>query len=178
MKIRTMVYSAIFITLGIVLPIAFHYFGTAIGPVFLPMHIPVFLAGIYLGPLAGLLVGGVTPILSSLFTGMPPVIPMLPIMFVELMIYGAVIGFFFTNRKLNIYLSLVISIIMGRIGVGIVVWVMVNIFNITRLPGNPVVFIWGSIVKGLPGIAIQLILIPLISRYILQQQGIMGEREF
>jgi len=173
MKTRTMIYSAIFIALGITLPIAFHYFGTALGPVFLPMHIPVLLAGAYLGPFAGLLVGGVTPVLSSLFTGMPPVIPMLPIMFFELMIYGGVIGYFYSRKGLNIYPSLLTSIVMGRVGVGIVVWVMVHLFQVTRLPGNPLVYVWGSVLKGLPGIAIQLILIPLVVKYLQPYQSKM-----
>ncbi len=170
MKTRNMIYSAIFIALGITLPMAFHYFGTALGPVFLPMHIPVLLAGAYLGPFAGMLVGGATPILSSLLTGMPPVIPMLPIMFFELILYGVAIGYFHSQKRYNIYLSLVVSIIIGRASVGIVVWVMVHLFKITSLPGNPLLYIWGSLGKGLPGIVIQLVLIPLLLKYLLPYQ--------
>ena len=161
MKTRHLVYMALFIALGIVLPIGFHMVGAA-GPIFLPMHLPVFLAGIMTGPIGGLIVGVITPLLSSLMTGMPPVLPMLPIMLVELGVYGLTIGYLFKNRNLSIYPSLIISMLLGRIGVGIVVWSMVHIFNFAKLPANPTIFVWGSIVKGLPGIAIQLIIVPAI----------------
>src|SRR5690554_1152105 len=118
MKNRKMVYSAIFIALGIIIPIAFHAFGTIAGSIFLPMHIPVILAGAYLGPLSGIVVGALTPLLSSLFTGMPPALPMLPIMFVELMVYGAAMGYLYNKKKYGIYPTLIITLILGRIAVG------------------------------------------------------------
>lgn len=166
MKTRKLVLMAIFIALGIVLPISFHLFGTGLASVISPMHIPVFIAGGFLGPIAGLVVGTITPALSSLFTGMPPVIPMLPIMVVELAIYGYITGYLFRVKNLNIYVSLVISMLLGRIGAGGVVWLLVHIFSITHLPVNPLVFIQGTIVKGLPGIIIQLVLVPLIVKYL------------
>ena len=53
----------------------FHLAG-GMGVVFLPMHLPVLLAGFFLGPRFGLLVGIITPLLSSLLTGMPPLLPL------------------------------------------------------------------------------------------------------
>ncbi|WP_335876829.1 hypothetical protein [Anoxybacter fermentans] len=38
-----------------------------------------------------------TLVLSSFLTGMPPIILMVPIMFVELGIYGLVIGYFYIS---------------------------------------------------------------------------------
>ncbi|MFW6034731.1 MAG: ECF transporter S component [Halothermotrichaceae bacterium] len=168
MKITTrkLMLMSIFIALGIVLPIGLHLFGTGLASIISPMHIPVLIAGLVLGPVSGLIVGAVTPLLSSLITGMPPVLPMLPIMFVELSLYGLLTGYLFKNKKLNIYLSLIISMIIGRIGTGVVVWSLVHIFNITNLPANPLLFIEGTIVKGLPGIIIQLILIPIVVKYL------------
>lgn len=171
MKVRYLVYIAIFVALGIVLPLGFHIFGTGLGSIISPMHIPVYLAGAFLGPLAGTLVGAVTPVLSSFFTGMPPVIPILPIMIVELVIYGLVIGYLYKHKSLNIYSSLIISMFLGRIGAGIVVWFLVHVFSITYLPANPLIFIWGTIVKGLPGIIIQLILVPLVINYLINYQS-------
>ena len=55
-----MVASSVFIAFGVTLPIAFHFFG-GIGSVFLPMHIPVLIAGLFLGRNAGLAVGFLTP---------------------------------------------------------------------------------------------------------------------
>lgn len=163
MKTKLMVYTAIFIALGLVLPIAFHFTGGG-GPVFLPMHIPILLGGALLTPAAGLLIGIITPILSSLLTGMPPVLPTLPIMIVELALYGLTIAFL--SKKFNIYFSLIMSMIVGRIGAGLVVTFLVHFLNF-RLPANPFIYIWGTITTGLPGIIIQLIFIPILYKYLL-----------
>lgn len=42
-----------------------------LGSTFLPMHIPVFLAGFLGGPVAGLVTGAVSPLLSFAISGMP-----------------------------------------------------------------------------------------------------------
>lgn len=168
MKTKFLVYTALFITLGLILPLAFHFIGGG-GPIFLPMHIPILLAGALLGPTAGLITGIITPILSSLLTGMPPVLPVLPIMVVELTFYGLVTGYMI--KRFNIYLSLLISMLVGRIGAGLVVAVMVHILNF-KLPANPLVYIWGTITTGLPGIVIQLILIPILYKYLINYNTI------
>ena len=166
MSIKKLVLIAIFIALGIILPIFFHLFGTGLSQVLSPMHIPVFIAGALLGPVAGLLVGIMTPVLSTIFTGMPPVIPMLPIMFVELAIYGYLIGYLYKVKKVNIYFSLIITMLLGRIGTGIVVFIMVHVFNIGRLPKNPIIFVQGTIISGIPGIILHLALVPLLVKYL------------
>lgn len=172
-KTRKVVYMAVLVALGIVIPMAFHYLGTGLGPIFLPMHLPVFLGGVLLGPGAGLIVGIITPLLNSVLTGMPPLIPMLPIMTVELAVYGLVLGYFFKRLQVNIYLSLIITMLMGRIGAGLVVWIIVHGFGFARLPSNPFIYIWGTITTGLPGIIIQLVLIPFILNY-LKSSGKVG----
>jgi len=168
MKITTkkLVLMAIFVALGIILPIVFHIFGSSIAQILSPMHIPVFIAGALMGPIAGLIVGMMTPILSSLFTGMPPVIPMLPIMFVELAIYGYLIGYLYKVKNVNIYLSLIITMLLGRISTGIVVYILVHGFNIGRLPKNPLIFVQGTIISGMPGIILHLALVPLLIKYL------------
>lgn len=162
-KTKQLVYTAMLIALGVIVPMGFHMVGAG-GPIFLPMHIPVFIAGIMVGPWYGMLVGILAPVLSSLTTGMPPLLPMLPIMMVELALYGLVMGLFRTRKPIQ--LGLITSMVMGRIGAGFTVWVMVSLFNMTNLPANPLVFVWGSIVTGLPGIVIQIILITLLNPYL------------
>ena len=167
-KTKLLVYTALFITLGLILPMAFHFIGGT-GPIFLPMHIPVLLAGALLGPVAGLITGIITPILSSFLTGMPPVLPVLPIMIVELALYGLLTAILI--KKFNIYLTLVISMLIGRIGAGLVVTVMVHILNF-KLPANPLLYIWGTISTGLPGIIIQLVFIPILYKRLLNYNGL------
>ena len=82
--------TALLLALGVMLPLVFHAFPLG-GRIFLPMHIPTFIAGLVLGPLAGLIVGAGSPILSALITGRPTVPYMIPMLF-ELATYGLVAG--------------------------------------------------------------------------------------
>lgn len=167
MDIKKIVYTAFFIALGIVLPMAFHLVGgPSLGRVFLPMHLPVLIGGAFLGPLSGLIIGIITPLLSSLFTGMPPVLPMLPIMIGELGLYGLVMGYLFFRIKMNVYLSLIISMVMGRIMASLVVLALVYGFGFAQLPANPIIYIYGTITAGFPGIIGQLLIVPITLRYI------------
>lgn len=161
MKTKKLVLGSIFIALGLIIPIIFHQFNMG-GPVFLPMHIPVLFAGLFLGPIYGLIVGVLTPILSSVLTGMPPLFPMLPIMIFELGIYGLVSGYL-SDRFKGTIVPLITSMIVGRIVAGMVVFVLVTLFGAKM---DPILFVKGAIIAGLPGIIIQLILIPVVMRLV------------
>lgn len=167
MDIKKIVYTSFFIALGIVLPIIFHIIGgPSLGRVLLPMHLPVLIGAAYLGPLAGLIMGVITPLLSSLFTGMPPVIPMLPIMIVELGVYGLLMGYLFFRLNMKVYLSLLITMLLGRVAASLVVLTLVFGFGYNQLPANPILYIYGTVTAGLPGIIGQLIIVPIVLRYI------------
>mgnify|MGYP001136853265 CR=1 FL=1 len=156
--VRETVLAGFFIALGIVLPIAFHFIGQ--GTAFLPMHIPVILAGFVLNAPFAVVVGIATPILSSIMTGMPPVFPVLPFMVFELATYGLVTSLLYRRLKLNVYVSLIGAMISGRIVATIVVWVLTTMF-VVQLP-SPFVWLTGVVVAGVPGIIIQLLLIPAV----------------
>lgn len=158
-KVNQLVLSGIFIALGIVFPMIFHLFGGA-GPIFLPMHIPVLLGGFFLTPLYAMLVGAITPFLSSLLTGMPPAFPMMPIMMLELSVYGLGISVICKKISRNPWLALVPTMILGRLAAGLMVFILSSFFA-AKLP-SPYVFMTGAVVRGIPGIIIQLIFIPII----------------
>ncbi len=153
---REMVIAGFFITMGIIIPAILHPFN--IGKSFLPMHVPVILAGFLLGLPYAVAVGVITPLLSSFITGMPPMFPVLPFMVFELGVYAGAANLLSRKIKLNTYLSLIVSMVAGRIAAGIVVWVMVVIFG-AKLPG-PAAFVISAVTTGIPGIAIQLVFIP------------------
>jgi hypothetical protein len=148
--------TALFITLGITIPMVFHQMALA-GRIFSPMHIPVFLAGIFVGPASGLIVGLVCPGMSFLLTGMPPPYAV-PLMSLELPVYGISIGILIRVIKFPV-LSLLLAMILGRLAFAFGLFVF-GLF--LSLPYGPEAFIKISVVTGLPGIAIQLILIPLL----------------
>ncbi|MDY0235187.1 MAG: ECF transporter S component [Gudongella sp.] len=158
MKTRKIVTSGLLIAIGLLLPMLFHSINLG-GQIFLPMHIPVLIGGMILGPLYGSIVGLITPILSSFFTGMPLAFPMLPIMVFELGIYGLTAGYFSKIFPKRIFLPLLAAMIDGRITAGLVVFVLSRFFGSDL---NPLIFLKGAIITGLPGIMIQLILIPPI----------------
>lgn len=155
-SLREWILGALFIAIGILLPILFHQIPGG-GPMILPMHIPVFMAGLFLSPVVALLVGALTPLLSSLMTGMPPMFPMMVIMIFELAVYGFLTALLLKKTK-NIWISLLSAMVAGRIMAGLVVFVLASFFGLKM---KPLLFIQGAILKGLPGIVIQLILIPL-----------------
>lgn len=155
-SIREMVISSLFITMGLVLPVIFHFFG--LGSAFLPMHIPVLLSGFILSTPYAAAVGAITPLLSSIITGMPPVFPIMPYMVFELAVYASAVSILSKKVKLNVYFTLVGSMIAGRIVAGVVVWVMILFFG-ADFP-NPFVFIASAVITGIPGIIIQFVSIP------------------
>jgi hypothetical protein len=148
--------TAFFITLGVTLPIVFHQIALA-GRVFSPMHIPVFLAGIFVGPISGLIVGLVCPVLSFLLTGMPPPYAV-PLMSLELPVYGVTIGILIRVFKYPV-ISLLLAMILGRLAFALGLFILGMFLS---LPYGPEAFVKVSVITGLPGIAIQLILIPLL----------------
>ena len=128
----------------------------------LPMHIPVLLCGFFCGWPYGLAVGVISPLLRSLLFGMPPMYPTAVAMAFELAIYGLMTGLLYKRFPKNIgfyYLTLLISMIAGR-----VVWGAVS-FALYGLSGTAFtmdIFMAGSVIKALPGIAVQLVLIPAL----------------
>ncbi len=158
-KTFKLVASSVLVALGVLLPMAFHLAGAA-GSIFLPMHIPALLAGLLLGPYYGFCVGLLAPLISGLTTGMPP-IPVLPVMAVELAIYGVVGGWLYRSRKQGIWLSLLAAMTAGRLAAAISAFALVRLFAVKI---NPLAFITGAVLTGLPGITVQLMLVPLLVR--------------
>lgn len=157
---KKLVITALCIALGVVLPFAFHSIPNA-GSVMLPMHIPVLLSGLLCGPLYGLAAGLLTPLLSSLITGMPPV-AYLPSMLCELAVYGLVAGllihFIKTKSSIaNIYIALIGAMMCGRLVYG-----LLNAVIFRAGEYSMVVWLTSAFVTSLPGIIIQLVVIPLI----------------
>ena len=156
--LRKMIYSGLLIAFGVLFPQLFHIFGPQAGQTFLPMHIPVILAGILAGPLWGAGVAFLAPVFSSLITGMPAV-PMLYFMLLELLTYAVVSGLL--SKRIHIYPTLAITVVCGRIVYGLSLIAAVNLLGMHFPFANTAAF-FGGIVTGLPGVVLQFVLIPLI----------------
>lgn len=158
-SVKKLVLAAACIALCIVVPMAFHAIPNG-GSIFLPMHIPVLLCGMLCGWPFGFLCGLLGPLLSSLTTGMPPA-AVLPGMMVECAVYGAATGILLKYIRTgtlyaDLYLALVPAMLAGRVVSGIA---KALIFA----PGTSMAaWATASFVTGLPGIVIQLLLVPAI----------------
>ncbi|MDI9482409.1 MAG: ECF transporter S component [Bacillota bacterium] len=158
---KKMVLSALFIALGLVLPFLTGQI-PQIGSRLLPMHIPILLCGFVCGAPFGLAAGFITPLLRSLIFGMPPMMPTAVAMAFELAAYGFISGLMYKllpKRKPFVYVSLIISMICGRI-----VWGIVSFF-LYGLSGTAFtwqIFAAGAFINAVPGIILQIVIIPLI----------------
>jgi len=153
--------SAMLIAVGLVLPFFTGHIAK-IGNMLLPMHIPVYICGFICGWKYGAVVGFVLPLLRSVIFGMPVLYPVAAAMAVELATYGFVCGLIYYHSKrsiISIYVSMIAAMISGRILWGIAEVALLGI------KGNAFtwqVFISGAFLNAIPGIILQLIVVPLI----------------
>ena len=159
-RIRKIVLAGLMMALGIVLPFVTGQI-PQIGSMLLPMHIPVLLCGFICGWKYGLVVGAVVPLLRSMMFGMPPMMTAIAMAF-ELAVYGCVTGFLYKKlpgKKVKLYISLISAMILGRI-----VWGMVSlvIYGVTNAVFTWQIFIGGALLNAIPGIILQLIVVPAL----------------
>lgn len=154
--------SAMFMAVGLVLPFLTGQI-KQIGSMLLPMHIPVFLCGLICGWQYGLIVGLILPLLRSMLFGMPILFPTGIAMAFELATYGAVIGWLYSHSRwqcvIALYRCMIVTMLAGRLVWGVVQVVLLGI------NGNGFtwkMFITGALLNAIPGIILQLILIPAI----------------
>ncbi|MCL2513188.1 MAG: ECF transporter S component [Oscillospiraceae bacterium] len=160
------VLSGLFLALCIVLPFI-TVNAPQLGSILLLMHIPVLLCGFVCGAPYGLAVGFIAPLLRSLlFQGPPMVPPMAPVMAFELAAYGFFCGLLYKLIKIkkpyNIYISLPASMLIGRAVWGVAMYFAANVFAGFKDAFTLTAFIAGAFGTALPGIIIQLAIIPFL----------------
>lgn len=153
--IRLYVFISIFVALDVAVPWALHQIHPLIGPTFLPMFFFALMAGLLLGWRVGLLVGFLSPLISFSLSGMP-VLGILPQVVVHNSILGLSAGLLRGTFRINLVLSLLIAIIIGRLALGL------TVLAVSFGEVNPVTSLWQTVQQGWPGIAIQLAALPLI----------------
>lgn len=168
-QIKTLVMAAVCIALGILLPQVFMR-NQQLGTIFLPMHLPVLLCGILCGWHYGGFCGIIVPLICTFLFGRPPIFPTAVAMCLELGAYGVVSGL--CVKKWNLPLSLFLAMVSGRLVNGIANAVLLGFSGGTH---TIQIFFMSSVVYGLPGVASQFILIPLVVVG-LKKAGIFSER--
>lgn len=161
-NVKKLAVTAMLFAVGMVLPF---FIGQipAIGKMLLPMHIPVLLCGFIVGWQYGALIDFLLPIVRGLVFGMPPLYPNAVAMAFEMAAYGFVSGYLYSHARWQctkmLYISLVTAMLAGRI-----VWAFAEVI-LLGIGGN--IFTWkmfaaGAFLNAIPGIIVQLTLIPLI----------------
>lgn len=155
--------GAMLTALSIVLPQVFHLTGIPqVGAVFLPMHIPVLLAGFMLGPVYAPIIGALAPVISHLLTNMPAA-ARLPFMIIELLVYGLASGLFYhvfrlKEKRFGAVITLALSMLAGRLVYALALVVAAEFFGIE---GGFMAAVTAT-VSGVYGIVLQFITIPPI----------------
>lgn len=158
--LRHMVYAAVCLALCMVLPFLTGQI-PQIGSALSPMHIPVLLAGFLCGPWWAMAVGFAAPMLRHVWMGMPPLITAIAMSF-ELAGYGLFSGLLYRllpKKTVNIYVSLIGAMILGRIIWGIA---MVVISGVTGSAFTWSAFMAGALLNAIPGIILHIVLIPIL----------------
>ena len=160
--VRSYIIAAVFILLDVLVPRLFHAFHLA-GATYLPMHIFVLMAGLLFGWRAGLIVGLLTPI-SSYAVSQMPAASILPQVTVELAAYGLVAGLLRERLNLKPIWSLLGAMVAGRIALFVTVaaiyLVAGGVYSPLGAEATPWSAVWSTIRQGLPGMMIQLALLP------------------
>ena len=147
--LRHMVYAAVCLALCMVLPFLTGQI-PQIGSALSPMHIPVLLAGFLCGPWWAMAVGAVAPLITA------------SAMSFELAGYGLFSGLLYRllpKKTVNIYVSLIGAMILGRIIWGIA---MVVISGVTGSAFTWSAFMAGALLNAIPGIILHIVLIPIL----------------
>lgn len=161
-ELLRLVFSAMFLCMALLLPFLTGQI-PQIGKMLLPMHIPVILCGMICGWHYGLAVGFIAPLLRGALFANPIFFPTGIIMAFELAAYGFFAGFVYKlikNQNISkVYISLIISMLAGRIVKCIVQFFVLGFtdegFVFTA-------FVAGAFTNAMPGIILQIVLIPLI----------------
>lgn len=147
--------EALFIALAVIFPMISHALGL---PVFilLPMHWTILLAALVYGWKAGLIAGLVSPTANFALTGMP-VAALLPLITVELAVFGLVAGLLAQKSRLNAFVTVALTLLAGRVAFTLTALLL------GRVDGGLVDFLQAGFAAGLPAAAVQIALLPFIA---------------
>lgn len=154
---KGILFQILLVGLAVALPSMAHLTGLPVRWL-LPMHWPIFLAGLVYGWRGGMATGMLSPVTSFLISGMPfP--PMILPMTMELGAYGLVTGLCRENARLNAFLSVALAAMAGRV-----------VFLLTVLAAGSVTLPVGAYLQSamLPGVlamAGQVVLLPFVAKW-------------
>jgi hypothetical protein len=153
-QVRSIPLAAMFTALGVMLPQVFHWFG--LGSTFLPMFLPVLAAAMLLPRTFACIVAILTPLVSFMLTGMPPLSPpILPLMIPELTAAAFVASTIRVRYGRSVLLALAAALLVGRILLFVMVHVATGLAGVQHPLFGPAL-----VLAGIPGIILMFVVIP------------------
>lgn len=158
--------------LAITLPMAFHALGPGMGPIFLPMYLPILALGLLASWEVALVVGCAAPLISAALTGMPPLAP--PVALLMAFELGALAASASLARRirLDIWPAAVLAIVASRIAG---TFALVTIGRALGYDKSVLAYAVLSLGIAWPGILLQLTVVPG-AVYAIQRTSIIGPR--
>jgi hypothetical protein len=155
--------AALFATLGVIFPVFFHF--TGLGSAFLPMFIPVIMGSMLLPPSLAATIAVATPLVSFLFTGMPPLYPpILVLVVVELLAVSLLSSLLYYVKNYSVWVTLIIAMGTDRLILFGFVYVLAG-----QLGFPERFYSAGAVLYGLPGILLIFLIIPLTLNFLKQR---------
>lgn len=165
-----MVTSAVMAALALVLPMAFHAVG--LGSKFLPMLLPLLLNAFLVPWRWAVATGAIVPWISGLATGMPPLYPpVAAVMSAECAVMAAVAALIYRRGTRGVWAALIPAILAGRLTSLAMTFLLARLFGLPAALASV-----ARLLEGLPGVALQLAVVPLVLRALASRRSILLER--
>ncbi len=161
-RVQKLTLSAMFLAMGVVLPF---FIGQIpqIGSMLLPMHIPVFLCALICGWKFGVPVAIILPLLRSVMFARPNMYPEAISIAFEMATYALVAGYMYSHSKWQciraLYRCLIAAMAAGR---AVRAAVQLSLLGLSGAPVAFKTFFSAVILTGIPGIILQLVIIPAV----------------
>ena len=166
-RLKAIVISAVMAALALTLPVAFHAVG--MGSRFLPMLLPLLLNG-FLVPFPWAVgVAFLVPWISALATGMPPLYPpVAAVVSAEGVALAGVASLLYRRGRKNVWSALIPAVIAGRCTALLAMWILAKAF---ALP--PALSAVASVLEGLPGVVLQLAVVPPVLHALSKRRSLL-----
>lgn len=162
-ELRQIPITAFFTAMAVLLPQLFHVIG--LGPAFLPMFLPVMMGSMLLSWKFALALAVIAPLVSWGFTGMPPLVPpVLPVILAELTAISLILSLLHVHLKRPVWLALLLAITADRLLLFALIYLVAPLFGLK----GPF-FSLSLVLVGIPGIVIQILVIPAALKLIDQK---------
>ena len=157
---RQLICASLLGALAVILPFFFHLVVPQIAKLFLPLFIPIAVAGFLVEIRYSLALCFLVPVLSFATTGMPPLLipPIGAIMILELMLLTSLNFIFYRKFGWNIFVAAFLSLLLNRLFYLAILFIVADLLNLPRMT-----FTLYAGIKQIPGFILLLTVVPVVT---------------